>query len=292
LTARLSPIVRQRRLAIDLQRLRHQAGRTIEDVANHLECSISKVSRIETEQVKATPRDVRDMAAFYGVEPARRDALMQLAREARDTGWWARFGEMAGRTDKLIGLETEAAIIQTFEVFAVPGLLQTPAYARAIVNAFAEYSDLGDEAVTRLVELRIARQWVLTAADPPSFHAILEEQVLRRPVGGREVMREQLLWLMQCSSLPNVRIQVLLIDHGEHAWMASPFSILKMSDGTPDAVYLEGLIEDRWEATETKVARYEAGFSTLTDLALSFRNSVEFIGELARSFDRSEGHEK
>jgi transcriptional regulator with XRE-family HTH domain len=161
--ARQSPTVRRRRLGLELRRLRETAGLTIEKVADRLECSDSKVSRIETGQVGATPRDVRDMLELYGVTGEQRDGLVQIAREAREKGWWHAYGDV--QVTAYIGFEAEAAWIRTFEVVAVPGLLQTPAYARAVIRAARP--NLGTDELERWTDR--------TITDPDRLRASLDE---------------------------------------------------------------------------------------------------------------------
>jgi transcriptional regulator with XRE-family HTH domain len=133
LSTRGSPSIRRRRLGIELRRLREDAGLTIEIVAERLECSPSKISRIENGLVGATPRDVRDMLEIYGVTGEPMQALIQVAREAREKGWWNSYADLGNVA--LVGFEAAAASIATFDVSLVPSLLQTPEYARSILRA-------------------------------------------------------------------------------------------------------------------------------------------------------------
>jgi transcriptional regulator with XRE-family HTH domain len=181
MTARQSPTVRRRRLGAELRRLREEAGLTIERVAATLECSESKVSRIETGQVGAMPRDVRDMLDLYKVGPEQREALIQIARDARQKGWWHAYTDVPV-VPGYVGLEVSAAAIDTFGALLVPGLLQTPEYARTVLEALLP--DLSAEQIRRRVELRMARQSILNGEHPPTLRAILDEALLRRPVGG------------------------------------------------------------------------------------------------------------
>jgi transcriptional regulator with XRE-family HTH domain len=276
---RVSPTARGRRLALELRQLREDASLTIEQVAAELECSVSKVSRIETGHVRAAPRDVRDMLALYKVNGGRRETLIQLARDAREKGWWTGYGETAARIDRLIGLETEAALIQAFEVLLVPGLLQIAEYARAIMRAVGLNFD--DEAIERHVELRLARQSrLLDADDPPTVQAVLDEAVLHRTVGGREVMRKQLGLLLERARLPNVEIRVLPFDQGEHAWMVGGFTLHRFEDGTPDVVYLESREDDTYVQDPIESKQYADGFAMLWKRALGSKASARFIDEL------------
>src|SRR6202142_3547093 len=177
-----SPTVRRRRLAAELRTLRDAARFTCEDVAEHLECSASKISRVETGRVSVSPRDVRDMLELYGVDAQRRDSLVQLARESRQKGWWHAYSDTVQSSfATYVGLEDAAAEIRAYEVNLIPGLLQTEDYARAVISA-GNLTGTQDD-VERRVALRMARQPALFGSDPPQLWAVLAEGVLHRTVG-------------------------------------------------------------------------------------------------------------
>src|SRR6202034_347246 len=175
MTGEHSPTVRRRRLASELRALREAAKLTCEEVAEHLECSASKISRVETGRVSVSPRDVRDMLALYGVDPQQLDGLVQLARESRQKGWWHAYSDtIQPRFATYIGLEDAAAEIRTYEVNLIPGLLQTEDYARSIISAGNLTG--GQKDVARRVALRMARQPMLvTGVNPPQFWVVLDE---------------------------------------------------------------------------------------------------------------------
>jgi len=184
MTGEHSPTVRRRRLAAELRALREAAKLTCEDVADHMECSASKISRVETGRVSVSPRDVRDMLSLYGVDAQHRDSLVQLARESRQKGWWHAYSDtIQPRFATYVGLEDAAAEIRTYEVNLVPGLLQTEDYARSVISA-GNMSGTQED-VERRVALRMARHPALTGSDPPQLWAVLDEGVLHRAVGGR-----------------------------------------------------------------------------------------------------------
>jgi transcriptional regulator with XRE-family HTH domain len=281
MTARRSPTVRRRRLGMELRRLREEADYTLERVAERLECSDSKISRIETGQVGATPRDVRDMLELYGVDGQRRDELMQLAREGRQRGWWNTFDDQVIRN--LIGFEAEATSIRAYEAMLVPGLLQTPDYARAVIRALRP--ELRAEEVERRVEVRAARQRDLTGGDPPTLWAIVDESALRRPVGGREVMGAQIARLIETTTWPTVTLQVLRFDAAEHAGMDGAFTIYEFSEPTdPAVVYLENATSDLYLETPEELRRYALLFDHLRAAALKPQDSSAFLEELASEF--------
>jgi transcriptional regulator with XRE-family HTH domain len=267
-SARRSPTVRRRRLGLELRALRDQASLTIEQVAKSLECSVSKVSRIETGHVRPTPRDVRDMLAMYDVGGERSEQLIQLARDARLTGWWEDFGDSAVRIAQLVGLETEAAEICEFQVLLVPGLLQTANYARAIFHALAP--ELDNDEVEHRVKFRLARQELLGQQQPPRLEVVLDEAVLRRPVGGADVMREQVTYLVERAAQPNISVRVLPFDQGAHAWMAGSFTILRFEEAlNPDVVYVEAEERDLYLDEPERIALYVESFRLLR------KNAVE-----------------
>jgi transcriptional regulator with XRE-family HTH domain len=278
LAARPSPTVQRRRLGRELRRLREQAGLTIEQVGLALECSDSKVSRIETGQVSATPRDVRDMLELYKVDRDHQEALIQFARRARKKGWWEAYSDTL--IVPLVGLETAANQIRQFENMVVPGLLQTRDYAQRIISKARP--DLSPAQKERWVDLRMARKELLSQADPPELSVVLEEYVLRRPVGGRAVMREQLHYLAR--DVPaTVRLQVLPLAVGEHPAMSGAFTIYSFAaPDDPDVVYLEHIIGDVYLQSPEEVQRYADAFERLRAAALSPDDSAAFLAAAER----------
>jgi transcriptional regulator with XRE-family HTH domain len=271
-----TPTGRRRRLGAELRRLREAAGLTIDRVAEELECSPSKVSRIETGQVSATPRDVRDMLGLYRVDDARLEAMVQVAREARQRGWWQKFVDVPDGVPAYVGLETAATSLDMYMALLVPALLQTPDYARAVIAAVRP--DLPREEIDRRVELRLRRQDLLDQERPPRMRVLLDDAVLGRPVGGPAVMAAQRRRLLADADRPAVTIQVLEVGAGAHAGMDGPFTIFGFPapaerdvvalDSAADALYLEGA-ED--------VARYRRVFELLLPAARSPKDSAAII---------------
>src|SRR5918992_1894255 len=218
-----TPTGRRRRLGAELRRLREDAGLTIDRVAEALECSPSKVSRIETGQVSATPRDVRDMLELYRVDEDRREAMVQIAREARQRGWWQKFVDVPDGVPAYVGLEAAATSIDVYMSLIVPALLQTPDSARAVIGAVRR--DLPREEIDRRVELRVRRQGLLDQEHPPAMRVLLDDTVLARPVGGPAVMAAQRRRLLEEATRPAVTIRVLPVDAGAHAGMDRPFTL-------------------------------------------------------------------
>jgi transcriptional regulator with XRE-family HTH domain len=271
-----TPTGRRRRLGAELRRLREEAGLTIDRVAEVLECSPSKVSRIETGQVSATPRDVRDMLGLYRVDDERLEAMVQVAREARQRGWWQKFVDVPDGVPAYVGLEAAATSIDVYMSLIVPALLQTPDYARAVIAAVRP--DLPASELDRRVELRLRRQELLDQERPPVMRVLLDDTLLRRPVGGPAVLAAQRRRLLADADRPAITIQVLEVAAGAHAGMDGPFTIFGFPapaerdvvalDSAADALYLEGP-ED--------VARYRRVFELLLPAARSPGDSAAII---------------
>ena len=231
-----APTVRRRRLGIELRRLREEAGLTIDQVAQRLECSDSKISRIETGQVSATPRDVRDMLKIYEVGEEQRAELLQIAREARQKSWWQAYGDIP--VPPAVAFKADAFSMSIYQALAVPGLFQTKDYARAVLRAMRP--ELAPGQIERRVELRLARQPILTRDQPPALWVVLDEAALRRPIGGLEIMRKQLEHLLEAAAWPNVSVQVLPLKVGAHAGMGGRFII----DSLAERIYSEVVSHD------------------------------------------------
>jgi len=239
-----SPSMRRRRLAAELRRLRTDARLPIEDVAGKLKWPASKISRIENRQVGISTRDLRRLLDLYEVtDRTYLDELLEMARRATERGWWQSYGGVVPTAlGNLIGLEAEAATIRTYEPELVPGLLQTPDYARAVIRA-GRPGDTAQE-IDRRVEVRLERQEVLTRTTPPppKVSVVLNEGVLARRVGGPEVMRAQLEHLVRDRDRANIVIQILPFSAGEHPAMVGPFTMLTFLDpADPGVVNVENI---------------------------------------------------
>ncbi|MGO8887879.1 MAG: helix-turn-helix domain-containing protein [Streptosporangiaceae bacterium] len=273
----VSPTVRRRRLALELRRLRETAKLTCEEVAEHLECSASKISRVETGRVSVSPRDVRDMLALYGVSEVQSESLVQLARDSRQKGWWHAYSDtIQPQFAAFIGLESAASEIRIYEVSLIPGLLQTEDYARSVIGAGLVSGKPDD--IERNVQLRMARQPALTRDDPPKLWAVLDEAALRRRVGGSGLMRLQLEHLLGMAKLPNVAIQVIPFGGGAHPAMGRPYVVLVFPERVDtDVVYLEDLTRAMYLEDVDEVDRYNMFFNHLRATALSFDESSSLI---------------
>jgi hypothetical protein len=236
------PTVLRMLLGAQLRRLREGAGVTREGAGWEIRSSESKISRMELGRVGFKERDVADLLTLYGVaDAAEREALLKLARDANSPGWWHRYGDvLPSWFQSYLGLESAAALIRTYEVQFVPGLLQTPEYARAVI--LLGHRAAPPEELERRVNLRVERQALLSRPRPPQLWAVVDEAALRRPIGGPEVMRGQLTALIEATRSPHVRLQIVPFDAGGHAAAGGAFTILRFGDqDLPDIVYIEQL---------------------------------------------------
>jgi transcriptional regulator with XRE-family HTH domain len=236
------PTVRRMLLGGQLRRLREAKGVSRVDAGWAIRSSESKISRIELGKVGFKERDIADLLTLYGVTDANeREALLTLAQEANKPGWWQPYGDLIPNwLQNYLDLEAAATVIRTYEVQYVPGLLQTEAYARAVI--MLGFGSAGAAEIDRRVGLRMARKQLLTRADPPQLWAVMDEAALRRPIGGTDVMRAQIEALIDASSVLNVRLQVIPFRAGGHAGAGGAFSLLRFPDpDLPDVVYIEHL---------------------------------------------------
>jgi transcriptional regulator with XRE-family HTH domain len=275
--------VRRRLLGAALRGFREQAGYTLDDAARMLECDRSKISRIETGQRGVRPKELRELLAEYGVQGARCQALLAIARQASQAGWWQSYSHvLSGAYQDFISLEASAMTVSTYEAQLIPGLLQTEDYAHAI--AAASLVKEGHDEQEQFVQARLLRQQVLTRDQPLELWAILSEGALRQLVGGPDVMRSQLRYLLEINrNLPNVNVQVLPFGAGAHAATSGPFVIMKFPEA-PDlgVVYLEGQTGGIYLESAEEVARYILVFEHLRATALSTLATMRLIEEVAR----------
>jgi transcriptional regulator with XRE-family HTH domain len=262
-----------------LRQLRQERGLSTEDVTTRLLISPTKLSRLETGRTGASPRDIRDLCDLYHVDdPAERERLMTLARQGKQRGWWQ---EYALPYATFIGLEADAASISEYNSDLVPGLLQVEGYAHAVVQAVTD-PPLDDATVEQRVEARMKRQVLLMQDDGPSFHCILDEGALHRPVGGPAVMRAQLARIIELAKSPRVTFQLIPLDVGVHAGLGSTFIILDFEKSTVnDIVYIEGLVGNIYLESALDLERYRRVFSRLHSIALSPEDSIAAVGRIA-----------
>lgn len=273
--------MRRRRLAAELQRLRTASHRTLEEVADYLECSQAKISRIENGQVAVRIQDARDLLDLYGVEGERREIMLQMVRQSRSKGWWASYADLLDEgAQTLLSLEDEASAILVYETNLVTALLQTRSYAWEMLSA---WHDVRLDLVQRKVELKMERQRVLERPEAPRLDVVLDESSLRRMVGTPEVMSEQYLRLVAAGDLANVRLRVLPFDAGSHQAMGFPFQIFEFAGDDPHIVSVEMLSGSEYFDSAEEVGRYRAAFNQVSDRALDPLESRRFIEYLAAS---------
>ena len=279
-----SPLLRARRLALELTRRRESAGLTRDEVTRRLEWANSTLFRIETGRTKPQPRSVRELLGLYGVTGPEKEGLIQLAREARQPGWWHSFRDVLPNPyEVFIGLEAEASSIRWFEPLMVPGLLQTPDYARAMIRGGPQELDPAE--IDRRVEVRMARQGILARQDRPRLWVVLDEAALHRIVGGAETMHQQLAHLVTLSDQGKTTIQVLPFNAGAHAGTTGPFVLLQFADPVdPDVVYLETIPEGLYLEGPNDIQAFMLAFDRLLAAALHPDDSISLIQRTADAY--------
>jgi hypothetical protein len=282
-TAASGPTVLRMLLGAHLRKLRETKGITRETAGWEIRASDSKISRLELGRVGFKERDVSDLLTLYGVtDPAERDSLLDLARRANNPGWWHRYSDLLlPWFQPYLGLESAATVIRSYEVQYVPGLLQTKDYARAVV--MIAHGDAAREEIDRRVDLRMERQQVLGRPQPPQMWVVVDEAVLRRPIGGPTVMREQVAALIDQTKLPNVRIQVLPFAAGGHAALGGAFSLLRFPDqDLPDVVYVEQLTSALYLDKRDDVEEYATAMERLCIEAEPPARTTEILERILR----------
>jgi transcriptional regulator with XRE-family HTH domain len=271
-----SPTVRRRELGAMLRKLRTEKGLTVEQAAEQLMFSMSKLSRMETGHGVATPRDIRDVCSLYEVtDKAERERMLKLAAEGKQAGWWQSY-DLPYST--YVGLEAEATAISDFQSSVVPGLLQTADYARA--GHEGAMPRLSPKEIERRIEAKLTRQALLEQDDPPDFSAVLDEAVLHRMVGGPAVMSAQLGRLIEAANRPKVTIQVIPFTLGAHPGVESNFNILEMPSPTPGVVFVEGLVGSIYLERSEELTRYRQIFERLQAISLSPKDTIALIAEI------------
>jgi hypothetical protein len=259
-------VVRRILLGSQLRRLRESRGITREAAGYSIRASESKISRMELGRVSFKARDVEDLLTLYGVaDEAERGSLLGLAKEANVAGWWHSYGDvLPGWFQTYVGLEGAASVIRIYEVQFVHGLLQTEAYAHAVVTR--GIPDAPRSEIDRRVSLRLERQKILVSERAPRFHAVLDEAALRRPYGDRVVMQSQLRHLIEISEQSNITLQVMPFSFGGHAGESGAFTVLRFPESDlSDIVYLEQLTSALYLDKREEVAQYERVMNRLQE---------------------------
>ncbi|MFF2846828.1 helix-turn-helix domain-containing protein [Streptomyces sp. NPDC058001] len=285
MASNVNPTVRRRRLGQELRRLRELKGMTAEEVADRLLVSQSKISRLENGRRSISQRDVRDLCGVYEVEDHRIvDSLMQMAKDSRQQGWWHSFGDIPYSV--YIGLETDAASLRVYDPQVVPGLLQTRPYAEALIAGALPETASTD--IDKRVQVRLRRQERIAAPENPlRLWTVLDEAALRRVVGDRGLMRDQLEFLVEQSQLPHVTVQVIPFHMGAHPGLNGQYAILEFPDAADSSVvYIEGVTSDLYLEKANDVQRYSMMYEHLRAQALNVDQSRQFISEIAKDYAR------
>lgn len=279
--AHTSPSLRRRRLGIALRRLREVSGTSRENAGAKLDCSPSKISRIENGDVGVRRRDLEELLDLYGLADAEERAkLVDLARESRERGgWWIKYTDLPKAYLKYIEFESVARSIRWFEMSTVPGALQIPEFTESLIRG-SDPSFTADELVRQL-DVRRERQKALTAPGGPDCAFVLGEAAIRYRVGGDDVWRQQLRHLLELADRPNIRIQVLSFDHGAHEAMAGSFQIMHHQKPDPAVVNCEGFAGHFVMDDPVDVERCSQVFDRLSASALSPQLSLKLIAEAA-----------
>ncbi|WP_329067751.1 helix-turn-helix domain-containing protein [Amycolatopsis sp. NBC_01480] len=282
--------VPRRQLGRYLRDARGKARLTVKAAAEALEWSEAKIWRIETGQTSLRSLDVEAMCRIYGVDPDMTEALKGLAKETKTRGWWHAYGDVIpGGFDVYIGLEGAASAFQWYESELVPGLFQTADYARTLIMAD---NDVDAEEIERRVRLRMERQALLTRVTAsPELRVVLNEAILRRPVGGAAIQAGQLNRLVEVAELPNVTLRVAHFTAGlHHGVMSGPFVILRFpmnGDGKetePPTVYVDGFTGDLYLDKPQEIERYDRAFERIWEASLNEADSKKMFIEVAREF--------
>nr|WP_245653192.1 helix-turn-helix transcriptional regulator [Herbidospora sakaeratensis] len=282
--SRGGPTVLRILLGAQLRRLRRAKGISPEDAGHVIRASHAKISRLELGRVSFKERDVADLLTLYGVtNAADRDAMITLARQANSPGWWHKYSDLLPSWFEMyVGLEEAASVIRAYEVQFVHGLLQTPDYARAVIllaNAGAP-----EQEIERRVALRMTRQARLEGPDAVKLWTVIDEAALRRPLGGRDVMRAQIDHLLEMSEHPNITLQIVPFERGGHAAAGGPFTILRFDERElPDVVYLEQLTSALYLEKLDEVDRYMQVMNSLCVEAHQARQTHDLLTEIRTS---------
>jgi transcriptional regulator with XRE-family HTH domain len=272
--------VRRIQLGLRLRALRLAKGLSREEAGHPIRASESKISRMELGRVGFKERDVADLLTLYGVgDIDERESMFTLLREANAPSWWQAFGDVDAWFQSYLDLERAAELIRAYEVQFVPGLLQTEAYARAVISI--GYGEGASEEIERRVRLRMARTELLRQPDGPRMWVVLDEAVLRRSIGGRAVLREQIESLIEAARMPNVQIQVLPFDAGGHAGAGGAFSILRFPyRELSDVVFLEHLTSGIYLDRPQDVDQYAEAIGRLFIEAVPLSRTDEILKHL------------
>jgi len=252
----------------------------VEAVADKLLFTATKLSRLETAARRPSLRDVRDLCTLYEVGESTSKELMNLARGAREQGWWTKYEDV--KLDPYLGMEQDATAITSYTTYYFPALLQTEAYTRSVIKAIAPKMHPG--IFEQRVTVRMRRQEVLENKEPPTYHVLLDEAVLRRHVGGPAIMSAQLEKVLKAAKEGKATVRVIPFEVGVNTAQDSNFVLLEF-DGKGNIlpmVFVEGLTANQYVERELDVARYRETIGQLSDSALSALDSVKFMDKIRK----------
>jgi transcriptional regulator with XRE-family HTH domain len=277
------PTVRLRRLSAELKRLRSGAALTREQVEEQTGITVGTLYRLEMAKARPQKRTLLTLLDLYGMsDPAERTALTELARNAGQLGWLQRYEpDLPEDYQQYITFESEASRLYNYESLYVPGLLQTEAYARAVIRGGRP--EVTEAEIEQRVEVRLRRQQALAKEPAVGFWAVVDEAAVRRVVGGAEVQQEQLRYLVEAAESPNITIQVINYAAGAHPGMPGPFLVMEFPEPDPALIYTENASGGLFLEAESDVQRYRATFQRLTAQALSPDDTVTTIRKAAES---------
>ncbi len=278
-----SPTLRAKRLGNELKRLRLAVGKTQKEVGDWVGTPHTTISKIETADRNVPLPHLKLMLQLYGVNPTQSAALVQLAEQAKERGWWAEYGvAVPDWFEDYVGLETAATEVWTYEAEYVPGLLQTARYTQALTRATSTAEPPDDGGLAGFAAVRAVRQRRLVDDEPLALSAVLNEAVLLREVGGPEVMREQLASLLTAAGRPNITLQVLPFSVGTHPGMHGPFTILRFMEESMNTVYVELRGGAVYQDTPVDIELHSTTFEQLTALALTAEDTISLLRETER----------
>ena len=279
----VGPTTRRRQLGADLRRLRESKGLTLEEAGARVGISKATLSRYETKEGTVKWPAVDALCREYGASDTERLALVELAKGAKIQGWWRSLADpIPDSMNLMLTLEDEVVREDHYACMYIPGLLQTRAYAEAVHRA--SEVECPEREVQHMVDIRMKRQQLLDRKEPPHIWCVIDEAALRRQVGGREVMREQLGHLLALTERPYVTIQVLSFSTGAHAAAVGSFAVLRGPAPDLDVVYVDLLSGGLFMEKPQELRRYRLAFEYLSAQALDFESSTGIIHRISKEF--------
>lgn len=278
-----SPTVLRIALGAQLRRLREERGITREAARAAIRSSPAKISRLELGRVGFKARDMADLLTLYGITDEQdRDAFLTLVQRANEPGWWRQYSDvLSSWFETYLGLEQASSVIRTYEIQFVPGLLQTEDCARAVMQ-LCQLHDSTDE-IDRRVALRMTRQDFLTQPEAPDYWAVMDEAVLRRPLGSPAALRAQVRHLLEMTELPNITLQVVPFRAGGHSAAGGQFTILRFAEpDLPDIVYLEQLTSAVYLDKKRETDNYQLVMDRLCVQAESPEATTSLLKEIIK----------